>query len=87
MIHHTILPDELIWEGFEQLQNKVYDEIQIGHITMVIEKVSPTEARIIRLISPNPQDYTISHLAPGSKIRLEPTFTTEHLSNTPLSML
>ncbi len=73
MIFSTIVPPELVWDGFTALENKVYTEIAVGHLTMLVEQISSTEARIIRLISPNPFDYTDPTIAPGSIINYVPS--------------
>lgn len=72
MIYSTILPYEIVWDGFTALENKKYSEISFGHLTMVVEPISPTQAQIVRLISPNPYDYTDPRYAPGAIIEYQP---------------
>lgn len=73
MIFSSIVPPEVIWDGYSAMENKVYQEISIGHMTLVVEPISSTEAKIVKLISPNPFDYTIPSLFPGSIISYTPT--------------
>lgn len=73
MIHYTPLPLEQVFEGFDQMKFN-YREIQIDQMTMVVEPMSETEGRIVRLISPNPQDYLNAHYSPGTVIKFHPQF-------------
>lgn len=79
MIFSTIIPPELVWDGFMAMENKVYTEISIGHITMVVEQISPTEARVVRLISPDPYDYIDPNKAPGAIINYMPSLGSKTL--------
>ncbi|MDF2684806.1 MAG: hypothetical protein K0R47_5996, partial [Brevibacillus sp.] len=40
--------------------------------TMLVEQTGPFEGRIVRLISPDPQDYLKPHYAPGQIVRFQP---------------
>ena len=44
-------------------------DIAIADITMQVEPVSATEARIVRLVSPRAEDYLNPAFAPGRMIR------------------
>ncbi len=68
MIYSTILPEDIVWQGFEELENKQYMELTNGHMRLVVDPISTTQAKIIRLISPDPFDYLKPSLAPGSII-------------------
>lgn len=74
MIHYTILPDELVWQGYNQMEKKAFKEVHVAHMTMIVEQISETEAQIVRLISPNPHDYMNPKYFPGTKIAVEPIF-------------
>lgn len=76
MIYSTVIPHEIVWDGFNALEKKEYKELTMGHMTMVVEQISPNQAQIVRLISPNPQDYTRLDLAPGSIIDFFPSLNT-----------
>jgi hypothetical protein len=72
MILYTAMPLELIFNTYENPRQ--FNEVRIGHMTMVIEPLSSTQGRIIRLISPDPQDYLNPHYAPGQLINFQPSF-------------
>lgn len=68
MIHHTIIPPELIFP--EQLESFT-DQVQLMHngIPMVVEQ-SGNMYKIVRIMSSDPADYLNSELHPGSYITL-----------------
>ncbi|WCK52803.1 YlzJ-like family protein [Aneurinibacillus sp. Ricciae_BoGa-3] len=71
MIIYSAMPLELI---FQNEDSHSYDcqEVQINGLTMVVQPVGINEAKIVRLISPNPQDYLNPTYAPGQKIYFRP---------------
>ncbi|WP_027417643.1 YlzJ-like family protein [Aneurinibacillus terranovensis] len=71
MIIYSAMPLELI---FQNEDSHAYDcqEIQVGAVTMVVQATGVNEAKIVRLISPNPQDYLNPSYAPGQKIYFRP---------------
>ncbi|WP_199623362.1 YlzJ-like family protein [Paenibacillus alkalitolerans] len=71
MILYTPLSLEQVFEGIEQLEAP--QEITLNGITMQVERLSEAQARIVRLISPNPQDYMNEKYAPGSIIQFTPS--------------
>ncbi|MCF6093170.1 YlzJ-like family protein [Microaerobacter geothermalis] len=71
MIIYSTIPLETIFEGWDQFHPQ-YAEVQMGEITMVVEKANNFEAKIVRLISPNPCDYLNPKWAPGEKIYFRP---------------
>ncbi len=71
MIIYSAMPVEFILEGIDQERN--FQEVQINHVTLIIEPLTPAQYRIVRLISPNPQDYLHSRYAPGRIIHFRPT--------------
>ena len=73
MIIYSPVPIETIFEGYDQVKLN-YREIQFGHVTMVVEQLSDSEGRIVRLISPDPQDYLNPHYQPGSRLQFKPSF-------------
>ncbi len=72
MIMYTTIPLEYIFENMEQVENQVVKELNFGGITMMVEQTGAFEGKIIRLISPNPQDYLNPRYAPGQKIYFRP---------------
>ena len=74
MIIYSTMPLELIFENFRDVEKQEIEEVQFGAATMMIEPTGKYEGRIIRLISPNPQDYLNPSYAPGQKIYFRPDF-------------
>ncbi|MFE1625509.1 YlzJ-like family protein [Brevibacillus reuszeri] len=72
MILYSIIPTETVFEGMEQVEKQELKEIVNGHATMLVEQTGPFEGRIVRLISPDPQDYLKPHYAPGQMVRFQP---------------
>ena len=69
MIHYSPIPLEVIFDGYNEMKLN-YREVQMGQVTMVLEQVSQTESKIVRLISPNAQDYLNPNYQPGTIIQL-----------------
>jgi hypothetical protein len=72
MILYSVIPTEVIFEGMENF-NPQYEEIQWNGLTMQIEHVNHNQAKIVKLISTNPQDYLNPNYAPGTVIAFNPT--------------
>jgi hypothetical protein len=75
MIHYTAIPLETVFEGFEE-NKPVYMTANINGIEMQLEALNPRQARIVRLLSPNPQDYLLSCYSPGTVIDFVPQIHT-----------
>jgi hypothetical protein len=71
MIIHSIMPEERIFEGFEENHPK-YMELEYSGVTMQVEVLGPQQAKIVRLLSPNANDYLNPSFAPGSFIEFQP---------------
>ncbi|MGD9677178.1 MAG: YlzJ-like family protein [Vulcanibacillus sp.] len=72
MIMYSTVPIEVIFENYDKMKLN-YREIQFGHINMVVEQLSGSEGKIVRLISPIAQDYLLPQYQPGNIIRFNPT--------------
>lgn len=72
MIFYSIIPVETVFANMDQVEKQELREISYGHATMLVEQTGPFEGRIVRLISPNPQDYLNPHYAPGQTVRFQP---------------
>lgn len=72
MIIYSAMPIELILEGMDSYR-PTYSEIQIDGLTMMVEPLTPYSGKVVRLISPNPQDYLNPSYAPGSVIHFRPS--------------
>ncbi len=73
MIIYSPVPIETIFDGYDQMKLN-YRELQMGHVTMVIEQISNTEGKIVRVISPDPQDYLNPRYQPGTTLSFRPYF-------------
>ncbi|WP_274361403.1 YlzJ-like family protein [Paenibacillus thermotolerans] len=71
MILYTPMPLEQIFQGIEDIAAP--QEITLNGVTMQVEVLSASQARIVRLISPNPDDYMNESYAPGSIIQFTPS--------------
>ncbi|UFJ42188.1 YlzJ-like family protein [Brevibacillus humidisoli] len=73
MIIHSVVPLELIFENYEQNGKQKLREIALGEgVKMLVEENGEYEGTVVRLISPNPQDYLNPRFAPGQKITFRP---------------
>lgn len=73
MIHYSVVPMEVIFQGIETYEPS-FLEIDQGGVKMQIEPISGFQARIVRLLSCNPQDYLNVQYAPGTIISYRPFF-------------
>jgi hypothetical protein len=64
---------EIIFAGMEQ-QTYDYIEMTIGGIMMQVEVVGLNQAKIIRLLSCQPNDYLNPAYMPGTMISYQPSF-------------
>jgi hypothetical protein len=72
MIIYSCMPLELIFENMGQT-NYEFQEAEFEGVKMVVEPSgSFSEARIIRLLSSNPQDYLNPRYMPGQTIHFRP---------------
>ena len=60
----TVMPPEAIFPA--EHPEPAYEEAEFSGVKMLVEKISPEQCRIVRLLSTNPQDYLRSELQPGS---------------------
>jgi len=72
MIIYSVMPMEAIMRNMEGTEYN-YSETEVDGVKMLVEYASPsTEAKIVRLLSPNPQDYLNPRFSPGQKIYFRP---------------
>jgi hypothetical protein len=74
MIIYTAMPLEYVFDGMDQ-QELNYSEIELGNVTMIVEQATPYMGKIVRLISPDPQDYLNPSYAPGQVIHFRPSLS------------
>ncbi|MDF2814787.1 MAG: YlzJ-like protein, partial [Paenibacillus sp.] len=53
MILYTCMPEEIVFEGWDHIQEQ-YSELVLDGLLMQVQPISPHQVRIVRLISPNP---------------------------------
>lgn len=72
MIIWTVLPIEQVLEGIDKPPS--YEEIEYEGINLQVERLSPTQCRIVRIISTNPLDFLQPNFQPGQIISFSPYF-------------
>lgn len=73
MILYSCMPEEIVFEGWDRELERP-TEVTINGLLMEVQPVSPQEAKIVRLISPDPQQYLNPAYAPGQIIMYTPNF-------------
>ncbi|WP_068774682.1 YlzJ-like family protein [Paenibacillus sp. FJAT-26967] len=73
MTHYSIVPEELVYEGWED-NKPAFRDIEVGGVLMQVEPVEEGRVRIIRLYSPDPSHYLNPGLAPGNVLESKPAF-------------
>jgi hypothetical protein len=66
----SIIPPELILNDIEN--PPIFEEIQCNNIKMLVEKISPTQCKVSRLLTTDPQDYLHPQIQPGSILTYKP---------------
>jgi hypothetical protein len=72
MIMYSIVSNEQIFEGIDNEQTEI-EEVNIDGVMMQVQAINSRQAKIIRLISPNPQDYLNPSFMPGQLIHYKPS--------------
>lgn len=67
---YSPIPPDIIWKGWEDCND--LQEIKIGGLTLQVEALSFSQARVVRLISSNPADYLDSPYQPGCILNFAP---------------
>ncbi|MBP2635881.1 MAG: YlzJ-like protein [Firmicutes bacterium] len=70
MVLWTIVPEEAIFA--ESIQPVVYEEMQYLGQKVMVEKISPNQFRVVRLLTTAPADYLRNDLQPGTVIIWKP---------------
>jgi len=71
MIHYSVVPMDVVFAGMENFVPS-YIDIEHGGVSMQVEPLNGYQARIVRLISGNPQHYLDGRYAPGTIINFSP---------------
>jgi len=72
MILYTIMPAELVFDGYDSYQPNHLEMDYPGGGKLIIEQISVTEGRLVRLISSRHEDYLNTKLQPGATITFSP---------------
>ncbi|WP_411501714.1 YlzJ-like family protein [Brevibacillus centrosporus] len=72
MILHSVMPSETVFANMDLVEKQELKEVTFGHATMLVEQTGPFEGKIVRLISPDPQDYLKPRFAPGQTVQFQP---------------
>lgn len=72
MILYSVMPADSVFANMDAVVKQELKEVSLGHATMLLEQTGAFEGRIVRLISPDPQDYLNPHYAPGQIVRFGP---------------
>jgi hypothetical protein len=70
MILYTPIPPEIVMKGSEEYKPS-YIQIPFSGGFIEVDLISPTRARIVRLISKDLNDYLQPGLQPGREIKLK----------------
>ncbi len=73
MILYTCMPIEQVLEGTESFNPQYIELEHAGGGKLIVEVLSSTEGRLVRLISPRPEDYLDPALQPGKLLSLQYT--------------
>lgn len=65
---YTVVPLEDVLEGIDQEPTPTF-ELTIGGLLMEVEPQGDFAAKVVRIISSNPQDYLVLNYQPGSIVR------------------
>jgi hypothetical protein len=71
MIMYTPLPLESVLEGMDGMTDDL-SEISMNGVRLQVKMLSGNQAQVVRLISPDPQQYLNPAYAPGSYIHFQP---------------
>ncbi|MEO3945039.1 YlzJ-like family protein [Gorillibacterium sp. CAU 1737] len=71
MTLYTVLPLEHVLAGVEEM-DYAFEDVVINGISMQVEFLGATRARIVRLYSADLADYLNPRYSPGSIIRYQP---------------
>ncbi|MEW9667696.1 YlzJ-like family protein [Ammoniphilus sp. 3BR4] len=75
MIIYSVMPMEMIMKNLDSTEYH-YQEAEIEGVKMLVEPVPhSTDVKIVRLMSPNPQDYLNPKYMPGQTIHFRPAAT------------
>ncbi|HHY09278.1 MAG TPA: hypothetical protein GX528_01790 [Firmicutes bacterium] len=65
---YSVMPPEEIWQGLSQKPAPTR-EMVVGGVLLQLEPLGDFQARVVRVISSNPNDYLLPHTQPGFIVR------------------
>lgn len=68
MLLWSIIPEEIVFNGFEQAQE--YESFQYLGRDVLVSREKNGERKIVRLLSSNPKDYCDQRFSPGATIKM-----------------
>jgi hypothetical protein len=71
MIHYSVMPPELVFQGFFR-QEPPLREVAVGGVQMLVRMERTGEATIVRLLSPDPRHYLDPRFQPGNRLKMGP---------------
>lgn len=75
MVLWTIMPSELIFQEQNTMEKSpVYEEVDLEGKKVIVERCSPNQSKIVRIISTCPEDYMLEELQPGTMLTYKPTY-------------
>ena len=66
MILWTVMPLELVFS--EQEFVSPYEEVDYDGTKLMVERLSPTEGQVVRILSSNPEDFLNPKYQPGTRL-------------------
>lgn len=72
MIHYTPLPLDDVFAGWDEERPRP-QEVTVDGVTMLVEPINSREAKIVRIISSNPEDFMKAKFQPGEKVAFFPS--------------
>jgi hypothetical protein len=66
----TVLPVELVLDGIDK--PPAYEEVELSGAKVLVERLTPGESRVVRLLSTSPADYLRPELQPGTTLIHKP---------------
>jgi hypothetical protein len=67
----TVLPPEMVLDGWEKCT--AYEELDLAGARVEVERLSPLESRVVRLLSTDPADFLRPELQPGTLVSYRPS--------------
>lgn len=68
MTLHTVIPDELVWEGLSVGPNLV--KTAVAGVDLLVEVLPGGQGRVSRLLSTDPYDFLDPRFQPGTLVAL-----------------